>query len=67
MRRFRGYVPLALMLAVVVVLWWVLSGHETPTGQPPLAHLEHTTLERLQNDFNRNADAVRVIVLLSPT
>jgi hypothetical protein len=60
-RRLVLIVP-ALVLALAV--WFGLSTHRAPTGQPPLAVMD---LEQLRADFNRSADSTRVIVLLSPT
>lgn len=62
----------ALLAAVAVVvilggLWYAFAGHRQPAGQAPLADLTATTLPTLQEDFNRHADEVRVILLLSPT
>jgi hypothetical protein len=41
--------------------------HNAPPDQPPLAVLDPGSLETLRTDFNRRADEVRIIVLLSPT
>ena len=41
--------------------------HNAPAAQTPLAFLDQASLETLRADFNRRADEVRIIVLLSPT
>ena len=64
----RRTVLIAAVAAVLIAaLWYVLSGHNSPAGQPPLTELEETTLPSLQQEFNQHADEVRVILLLSPT
>jgi hypothetical protein len=66
-RRF----PILLVVIVVAMtgalLWYVFGERRVPEGQPPLAALGPATLDTLRADFNREADATRVIVLLSPT
>jgi hypothetical protein len=49
---------------MATAIWFGLSSHRAPEGQPPLATM---SLEQLRADFNRASDSVRVIVLLSPT
>jgi hypothetical protein len=49
---------------------WVavlLTGCGAREQVAPLTTLDSTSLESFQADFNRAADAVRVLVLLSPT
>lgn len=41
--------------------------HNVPASQPPLGLLDAGSLDTLRADFNRAADEVRIIVLLSPT
>ena len=59
---------LLLLLVPAAVLASAVScgfiGHQAPSGQPPLAAMD---LAALRADFNRAADRVRLIVLLSPT
>jgi len=64
----------SLLLLVVIVgvlaggfTWHLKSERVTPAGQPPLATLSAASLETLRTDFNRHADKVRIVVLLSPT
>ena len=57
--------PLAAV--VLAFAWYLFSARSTPAGQPPLATIAGDSLAILRADFNRNADKVRVIVLLSPT
>jgi hypothetical protein len=58
-------------LVVVLVLGlaarYYFAGHQVPAGQPPLGELTSDSLNSLKADFNRSADGVRVILLLSPT
>jgi hypothetical protein len=60
----------ALVLVCVVAV--VLSaryfgGHRVPSGQPRLTELTNDSLDSLKAVFNRSADGVRIILLLSPT
>ena|SRR5260370_697345 len=64
----RGSVGLALAaLAIFVGLFYLYGGHQTPTGQPPLADLNAANLSELKNEFNGSHANVRMLVLLSPT
>ena len=64
---------LALGVAGVVValvaagLWLRASPGQPPANQPPVVTLDAASLQTLRADFNRDLDAVRLIVLLSPT
>jgi hypothetical protein len=64
------------VLSVVIVVGLVvlalaaryqLSGHRVPAGQPSLGELTSGSLDSLQAEFNRSADSVRIVLLLSPT
>jgi hypothetical protein len=58
----------ALFLALTVVLGArYFGGHRVPTGQLPLTELTNDSLDSLKAEFNRSADGVRIILLLSPT
>jgi hypothetical protein len=56
----------ALLLAVLGGVYFTTAGH-APPGQPPLVVVDSQTLSTLQAEFNRTADRIRVILLLSPT
>ena len=40
---------------------------QAPVGQPPLAEINGQALDALQAEFNRQASAFRIVLLLSPT
>jgi hypothetical protein len=64
----RRSVGLALAsLAIFAGLFYLYGGHQTPTGQAPLADLNATNLIELKNEFNGSHSNVRMLVLLSPT
>jgi hypothetical protein len=64
----RTAVPAALVVALVLLLAWYVGAPRTvPGGQPPLATVSAATIATLRADFNRDAAATRVLVLLSPT
>jgi hypothetical protein len=54
-------------LAIFAGLSYLYGGHETPTGQAPLADLNAANLVELKNEFNGSQASVRMLVLLSPT
>ena len=64
----RGWIVAGLVAVVLLALaQWQLGMHDAPAGQPPLAHLDTKSLDRLRADFNRAAGEARIILLLSPT
>jgi hypothetical protein len=64
----RGGVGLAVgVLTIFVGLFYLYGGHQTPTGQAPLADLNAANLSDLKNEFNGDKANVRLLVLLSPT
>lgn len=54
-------------LGILTVLFFFYGGHQTPSGQRPLADLNSASLSGLKNEFNGGHSQVRVLVLLSPT
>jgi hypothetical protein len=54
-------------LAIFAGLFYFYGGHQTPSGQPPLADLSTANLSELKNEFNSSHANVRMLVLLSPT
>jgi hypothetical protein len=54
-------------LAVFAGLFYLYGGHQTPTGQAPLADLSAANLGELKNEFNGSQSNVRMLVLLSTT
>ncbi len=54
-------------LAIFAGLFYLYGGHQTPTGQAPLADLNAANLTELKNQFNGSQANVRMMVLLSPT
>jgi hypothetical protein len=64
------------MFTVVIVLGAValilaarqyFSSHRTSAGQATLGELTSSSLDSLKAKFNRSADGVRIVLLLSPT
>ena len=56
-----------IVIAAVILAaagWYLLSGHQAPAGQAPLANMD---LDEFRAEFNRTSDRPRLIVLLSPT
>jgi hypothetical protein len=54
-------------LAIFAGLFYFYGGHQTPSGQAPLADLNTANLSELENEFNASHSNVRMLVLLSPT
>jgi hypothetical protein len=54
-------------LATFAGLFYFYGGHQTPSGQTPLADLNAANLNELKNEFNGNHASARILVLLSPT
>ena len=67
MTRRRVLILAPLVVISLAIAWYGLVGRHAPAGQPALATLDGTSLATLRSDFNRDADKIRVIVLLSPT
>ena len=65
-RRTFSIAGLVVLLAAVAA-WYRFAPGDVPAGQPALVSIDAGTLEGLKAEFNRNADATRLIVLLSPT
>lgn len=55
------------VVALAVIVRYHFAGHQVPEGQAPLAELTGKSLDALKADFNRSADGLRIILLLSPT
>jgi hypothetical protein len=60
-----AFVVVVVVLAVIARYYF--AGHQVPAGQAPLAELTSKSLGSLKADFNRSADGVRIVLLLSPT
>jgi hypothetical protein len=59
---------LVLVCAVALMLSArYFGGHRVPSGQASLTELTNDSLDSVKAEFNRSADGVRIILLLSPT
>ena len=64
----RGWmIGAASMLALALTGCNLTGAGHTPTGQSALIEMNSQALSHLQAEFNREADSMRVIALLSPT
>lgn len=63
----KRLIALAAALVAVGALFYFYAGHQTPTGQPPLAELNNANFASFAQSFNVAKDDVRVLLLLSPT
>jgi hypothetical protein len=64
-KRLRIAATIAVIVAVSFFLWMSLRDG-TPAGQPRLGTIT-ATLPAFEREFDRAADEIRLIVLLSPT
>jgi hypothetical protein len=62
----RKYVPLFILAALAVLVFWYFSG-SAPGDQPPLTSLSVNNLNQFKREFNGAADRNRMVLLLSPT
>lgn len=60
------FVVVAVVLLAAIARYYFAS-HRVPAGQAPLAELTINSLASLKADFNRSANEVRIVLLLSPT
>jgi len=62
----RGFLIVGVVALLGVGLFF-FGSRTPPQGQPPLVHLNASTLEALRNEFNAAAAETRALVLFSPT
>ena len=67
MRRTMIALLVVAVAVLAVIVRYHLAGHQVPAGQAPLTLLNINSLSSLKADFNRSADGVRIVLLLSPT
>jgi hypothetical protein len=67
MTRRRTLLLALPVLVVTAAAGYVLTRHETPANQQRLVVLNSESLNDFQKEFNRTANSVRILVLLSPT
>jgi hypothetical protein len=58
---------IAVGLAVALGSLYFSRKGDAPSSQPPIVEMDSAALSALQAEFNRTADSLRVILLLSPT
>jgi hypothetical protein len=63
----RSWIVILIVVVGAALLGQQFGTHYAPKGQPALLHLDAGSLESLRSDFNAAQDAVRLVVLLSPT
>ncbi len=56
-----------LAMVLVLIVRYIGAGHQTAPGQPPLLAITPQSLPQFAQEFNRAANAERVIMLMSPT
>ncbi len=63
--RLPAIVVVALLLGVAA--WYEFADGRVPAGQVPLTSISTASLDQVRDEFNRAADQVRIVLLLSPT
>ena len=66
-RRILTILAIALVSGALWITWLKTAPRRVPEGQAPLARLDGSSLDTLRDAFNADAQAVRILVLLSPT
>jgi hypothetical protein len=66
--RKRSLLIVALILLLLGVGgWFVLADRRVRSGQASLTSLDNASLDIVKDQFNRSADRIRIVLLLSPT
>src|SRR5215471_17693415 len=60
-------ITLGIVAPLVIAGTYFMMSGGTPPGQPALANIDSRTLPVLQAEFNRLAEQMRLVLLLSPT
>ena len=66
-RRILTILAIALVSGALWLLWLKTAPRRVPEGQTPLTRLDADSLGTLRDAFNADPQAVRLLVLLSPT
>ena len=67
MKRKLTIIGVVIAAIVLLAFYYFYWGTTVPEGQKPLVRLDSTNISSLKDEFNRSADSVRLIVMLSPT
>lgn len=67
MKKLLALWGLTMSVILGASLWYLFGPGTAPEGQPPLLNLHAENVSRLQADFNRGADRVRILAVFSPT
>jgi hypothetical protein len=66
-RKTLPLLAAALALLGLLLVYQFYGGSDVPAGQAPLVRLDDSNLSALRDGFNQSANAVRLLILLSPT
>jgi len=58
---------LGILICGLSYLWLRYSPRSAPSGQPPLAMLDASSLQSIRDSFNAHREEVRILAMLSPT
>ena len=60
-------IRVVLVTILMFLVVYLYAGSAVPSGQQPLMRLDSSNIASFKGTFNRSADSVRILVLLSPT
>jgi hypothetical protein len=66
-RRLLLVTGIVFVSGALWIAWLQLAPRRVPEGQPELSRIDAASLDSLRDAFNAETDAVRLLVLLSPT
>jgi hypothetical protein len=67
MKRRLIIILAIVIVAVGLVAYYLYAGSAVPNSEQPLVCLNDANLSSLKDSFNKSANSVRLIVMLSPT
>jgi hypothetical protein len=67
MTKKKVIVPAVIAIVSLLVVMHLWGPSSVPPGQEPLVALSNTNFSDFENAFDRDSDASRLVLLLSPT
>ena len=67
MKKKRAIVLTAIVVVLLLAVLYLWGLSSVPLGQEPLVALSNANFSDFENAFDRDSDAPRLVMLLSPT